>query len=345
VGEPSPAPAVVRDATREDVEGLEGLYRVLYGPDAEHQMAILDRTPPGGFVLRRVAVLDGELVGHVAEISVPTWIDRRRRTSGTRVHWVVSPRAQGMGVGTALTASRATVESFDLVLTMPNRRAAGSVSDDPRFTMVGALESWCRWRHPGAMTETRLGRLPRPVVAGALAVVAVLARAGARVGGTITDAPPTPAELDALAAASSSAARCLRIRDAAFIRWRMEANPDLRLTSVRDRRGRLRGWALHARARVDPAFGGVFDALTSGPGPLRAVLVHVADRLMAEGCDVVLFPHADPRRWARPTALAAGFVPRGPGRAVYVRATAPDLRGVCDQPGSWYLTLADGDHA
>ena len=111
--------------------------------------------------------------------------------------------------------------NYDLRMSFPSAMARPLFVRYGAGTVVGALPSWIR-RH----SLTR----PVPALAAPLARTALAAASFAadrpRPRVTVEALEELGAEVDELAEASASFARCIRIRDSAYLRWRWLAQPD-----------------------------------------------------------------------------------------------------------------------
>ncbi len=285
-------------------------------------------------------VLENEdgIVGHISHIAFPTWVDGQRRLVGQGGDTSTMPACRGKGGLRQLLDASLSEHNYDLRMSFPGDMAL------PRYVrygdhLVGTLPSWIR-RHS----------LTRPLPA----LVTPFARAALAAGSFAADRPrprvtvealvELGAEVDELAEASASFARCIRIRDSAYLRWRWLAQPDARweIRAARAEDGRLIGFSvLGLEAGAHGRTGWINDLLAPDRQTLRALLVDGVATLVAQGAGSIRCHYLDPRPWARRVLLRSGFLPMGEEHPFVVRPLSAGAGDAPLQPDSWYLTRSD----
>ncbi len=152
-------------------------------------------------------------------------------------------------------------------------------------------------------------------------------------------------EVDELAHDSAGFARCIRVRDAAYLRWRWLEQPEpcFHMRAVRAADGRL--WGLAVLGAFDEPTGRrgrIVDLLARNYPAMRALVLDAFESLVHDGCWSVTCDHHDPRTWARRAFLRSGFR-SAPGQQVSCGSLSLSAGGVVEQLESWYLTNADTD--
>ncbi len=249
------------------------------------------------------------------------------------------PACRGKGGMRQLLDAALSEHNYDLRMNFPSAMARPLFVRYGAGTVVGALPSWIR-RH----SLTR----PVPALAAPLARTALAAASFAadrpRPRVTVEALEELGAEVDALAEASASFARCIRIRDSAYLRWRWLAQPDARweIRAARAEDGRLIGFSvLGLEAGAHGRTGWINDLLAPDRATLRALLVDGVARLVAQGAGSVRCHYLDPRPWARRVLLRSGFMPMSEEHPFVVRPLSPVVGDAPERQGSWYLTRSD----
>ncbi|MGZ8693515.1 MAG: hypothetical protein ACXWZT_12405, partial [Gaiellaceae bacterium] len=205
-------------------------------------------------------------------------------------------------------------------------------------TVVGTLPMWVR-RH----------KLTRPLPTFARPLARMVLAAGRFVADrpqprvTVEPLAELGAEVDELAEASASFARCIRVRDAAYLRWRCLEQPDARweIRAARAPDGRLSGISVLGLEDGERArHGWINDLLAPDGRTLRALLVDGVTTLVGQGASSVYCYYLDPRPWARRVLLRSGFLPSG-GHPFISLAFSPAAGDAPERLESWYLTRSD----
>jgi hypothetical protein len=204
--------------------------------------------------------------------------------------------------------------------------------------VVGVLPAWVR-----RQTLTRPISAPLRPLARAVLATGTLIADRPRPKQTVEPLEELGAEVDELAAKSASFARCIRIRDADYLRWRWLAQPDavweVRATRAAD--GRLTGISVLGLEEGERALTGwINDLLAVDARSLRALLVDGVERLVRRNATSVLCHYLDPRPWASRVLLRSGFLPSG-GHHFIVGSFSSAAGEVVHDLGSWYLTRGD----
>jgi hypothetical protein len=319
--------AFVRDYEDGDEVVLRALFADAFGTDRSVEAwHWWNFEGPGGQPFIRVLVAEGEVVGHLGNVYFSTFLGSGRlgRVSQggdlmIRRDW----RGRGLHPLLSLYGS-ANEPDYDVKLSFPIDKVRDRIQTrEADAVMPGTLPQWVRW-HP---------------------VARVASLVGGRGSFTTVEAPGP--EFDTLAASSSSFAPCLRVRDAAYVKWRWLENPNGRWTVTALRRpgdGSLLGWVVYGHHSLEPASRGrIVDLLAPDFGTARRLLLHAGAALHAGGSSVVTMELLDPRPWMRRACLAAGYLERGIGPNIALRKIRPELRSVAADIGNWYLTMGDTD--
>jgi hypothetical protein len=292
-----------------------------------------------------------EIVGHAGVHGFAAFVDAERSEVA-----VMSDLAVTAGNGYAGFARlvRGSVESLGAegipVIGFPVETMLRISRRQPGFRPHPRLPQWIRWLRPAGLRASRPtpgGRLLAPVVPAALAARALLGGRGVRV------APlgELGAEVDELAAESAGYARCIRVRDAAYLRWRWLEQPGSAwsMLAAHGRDGSLRGIAVVGQ---DPGFehgggpvGRVVDLLAADRGATTALLRAATGALRAAGCAIATFDYLDPRPWSASACRRAGFLERGVGPSMITGRTGVSDDHPAGSRESWYLTRGDSDLA
>jgi hypothetical protein len=295
--------------------------------------------PPAGPGIVHVLESEGAIVGHFAHVLMPTWVDGQRVLLGQGGDTMTLPECRGRGGMRSLVEAALSQPAYDLRMNFPSAMAEPLFVRYGAGRVVGMLPTWVR-RH--RLTHD----LPAPA--------RPFARAALAAGSFAADHPrprqiveplvELGAEVDELAAASASFARCIRIRDAAYLRWRWLEQPDARweIRAARTADGRLAGISvLGLEAAAHGRTGWINDLLAPDGPTLRALLVDGVRTLVAQGASSVHCQYLDPRPWARQVFLRSGFLPSGEGNSFICRTLSPVAGDAPDRVESWYLTRSD----
>jgi hypothetical protein len=301
------------------------------------------REAPEGPAVIHVLEDRGSAIGHIAHVPVAVWVAGRRLRLGRGCDTMVLPEYRGHGGMKRLVQGFLEADhGFDLRMNFPNERAAVLM---PRYgggPLLGRVPKWVRL----LARPKRLGLPGRVVPGGLLRLYGGLAsRPAPRV--PVEPLRELGAEVDELAAESARFAPCIRIRDAAYLRWRWLERPGASSTIVAARRAEtLRGFAvLQAHDSDLGRRGRIADALATDAEVLRALLCQAARLLAGQGCDRVVCDYQDPRPWARRAFLRSGFLPLRGDLDVVCRALSEQAGTSPERLQSWYLTRGDSDLA
>jgi hypothetical protein len=284
---------------------------------------------------------DGVLAGHLAHVPFALWVDGRRlrvaRGSDTMVR--AEYRRRG-AMRTLVEGFLASAHGCDVRLSFPNHLAVNLMQRHGGGKLLGRLPKWVRLL--GASPELGPAGAPAGVL-GALFGRLMAPRRSPLPVAPIDEIGP---ELDRLADESASFARCVRVRDAAYVRWRWRDRPGAAWTLTGARDGeRLRGFAvLAATDSASDRRGRIVDLLAADPAALRSLLLDAVERLVAAGCRRVVCELQDPRPWARRQLLRAGFLPLRGDVPVICRALSPRAGAAPERLDNWLMTRGDTDH-
>ncbi len=283
----------------------------------------------------------GAVVGHVANSPFATWVDGRRLRAALGGDLMVAERYQGRGgMRLLFRALESSSRRFDLRLSFTSEMATPRIQ---RYgsRVIGTLPIWTHRLRP----TRALPGPARPLVGAGLRAVTF---AGTRPRARLFVGPlPEPGpEADALAADSGAFARCIRIRDAAYLRWRWLEQPGghwtIRVARAGD--GSVQGLSVLGLEHGPRGLAGsISDLLARDPVALRALLLDSVETLAPYGCGSVTLALLDPRPWARRTLLRAAFLPGDSGHAITCRSVSPTAGEAPERGTSWYLTRGDAE--
>lgn len=341
------AAIVVRPATPGDADAIQALFDATFGVrtmDAWRWRYVEVPTP----ALVLVIELGGEMVGHAAWNCFDAYLDGERRMVTSGGDWMYRPDVRGTGLSKHLLPAM-----FELYATagasveFPSPEAFVAIERRSyAVEMLGAVPQWVRWR-TGRAVQASNARVPRPLGWAASRVMAVRARLGRRGAPgrvVVARAWAEREELDALATSRRDAARCMRVRDGAYVRWRWQEQPDRAwwMLTARDSTGALDGWLV---AGVDPdGIGRIVDLLVGDAATLTALATAAVDALGDAGAEVVTCELLDPRPWVGAAMRRAGYADRGAG-PVAVCTWVAEGHPAWGKRESWYLTRGDTDFA
>jgi hypothetical protein len=327
-----------------DEVAIQAMYETVFGRArtlAEWRWRL--REGPDGPALAYVLVSGDRLVGHQAHIPAHVWVRGERLRIGHGCDTMVVPEFRGRGgMRLLMEAFLSSDHGFDLRMSYPNEYSGGLMERYGGGRPLGALGHWARWSRRGSGL-----RGPARVVIGAASRAYGSLASMPRPRLEVEDLGEPGAEVDDLDADAAGFAPCVRVRDAAYVRWRWleHPGPRWRLRAVR-REGRLEGWVVYgAREERYGRVGLVADLLARDAATTRALVQDAFVTLAAEGCPSVTCQCVDPRSWAGRALLRSGFVRRPHGARVICGALSPRAGGGVERLESWYLTLGDTDMA
>ncbi len=334
--------AEVRDYRPGDEKAVQAMYERIFErrrPDAEWRWRY--REAPAGPAYIQVLELDGSLVGHIAHAPMPTWVDGRRLVLGQGGDTMVLPESRGRGGMRLLVETfLSSPHGFDLRMNFPSEMARERFVRYGAGNVLGQLRLWvCR-----RQLSRPLSAVAQPVARGALAGFhALTAWPAPRV--RVEPMPDPGHEVDELAEASAAFARCIRIRDAAYLRWRWLEQPEAYwdLRAARDRDGRLVGVSVLGLDSGDRGLSGsIADVLARDSAALRALLVDATATLGSRGARSISCFYLDPRPWARRVLVRSGFLPAHIESHQFIcRSLTPAAGDAPERLESWYLTRGD----
>jgi hypothetical protein len=274
-------------------------------------------------------------------VPMSTWVDGRRLVLAHGGDTMVLPESRGKGgMRLLVEAFLASPHGFDLRMNFPSDMARELFVRYGAGNVLGQLPLWvCR-----RSLSRPLPTVARPVARAALAAFRVL---------TAWPAPPVRVEplhdpgreVDELADASAEFARCIRIRDAAYLRWRWLEQPGAywSLRAARDRAGRVVGVSVLGLESGERGLSGsIADLLARDRDALRALLLDGAATLGAQGARSISCFYLDPRPWARRVLVRAGFLPAKITSHQFIcRSLTPAAGDAPELLESWYLTRGD----
>lgn len=341
---------VARRAVEADAEAIRALFAETFGVDrpvAEWTWRYFESPRPSEL---QVFELDGRLLGHIAYSRFAAYLDGDPQDIMSGGDWMHRPEARGKGLSKLVGPV-----VFDLLAPIP--LSLDFPSDDALAAfqrhsgdrhVLGRVPQWVRWRTGRAVHESN-ERVPRLV--GAALATATSAAAGlrswrARRAREVTEAWLPPAELDELAARLRSTARCLRVRDGAYVAWRWQAQPgrEWSMVAARDRRGRTTGWAVAGVDPASPRTGRIADLLAEDADTSTALLMAATRLLHRRGAELVTCELLDHRPWSPRALRQAGFVERGQGPVAMCGWVRDDQHELATRE-AWYLTRGDTDFA
>ncbi len=299
------------------------------------------QSAPGGPALIHVLERDGRLVGHLAHIPTRVFVEGRVLDLGHGGATMVLPEARGReGMPKLVKGFLASEHGFDLRINFPTDRAGVAMERLGGGRRLGRMPHWVRWHapHPALPPPVRL-----LVASRATRLYSLLASLPApRL--RVEPLEELGTEVDELAAASAGFAPCIRVRDAAYLRWRWLEHPRSRWTmrAARGERGELRGFVgLGSRESAISLRGYIADVLARDAEALRALLLDATRVLVGQGCLSVVCDYLDPRPWARWALYRSGFLPYGTGVNVICGSLSDRAGPVPESLASWYLTRSD----
>ena len=345
-------PYAPRRYRREDEEAVLELLAEAFGtpPDPERWRWQVEGPPTGGsrsWVLER----DRAAIAHAGLHVFASFVDGESHPTILLTDLAVRRKGRPGRFAELLASTFARLNSSELPLIIFPIDSLVRYAARRGFHDLGRIPQWVRWLKPAgfvASRGTRLARVLAPAVPPALAATARLGGGGRLRVEALVD---PGAEVDELAAESARYARCIRTRDAAYLRWRWLEQPGSgwRLLAARDRDGGLRGVAA---VGADPgaehggaSLGRISDLLARDAAATTALLRAAVAELRRAGCSIAVLDYLDPRPWARSACRRAGFVERGIGPSIATGGTALPPSHPARWRESWYLTRGDSDLA
>lgn len=319
------------------------MYEIVFGrartkEEIDHRLL----RGPGGPASRRVLVADDQVIGHMALLPLPAWVERRRAIVPLGLDSMVLPEWRGKGLIALLARSILdAVPDADFGISFTTDRPLRAFERLAETVSEERLTQWVRWHDLEHLQRSAGRNVPsalRPVARAGVRALRALGSVPAR-GVRIEAGRPLGHELDALALASASFAPMIHLRDARYLDWRWpEADETWTVHSARTRRGRLLGWAVSGiDAHRSPGTGVIGDILAATPLATAALISRAAGDLAARGAGVVTMAYRDPRRWSAWSPAAAGFVRRGVAPPILPFPLSPDGVALLTVSG-WYLT-------
>jgi hypothetical protein len=295
---------------------------------------------PAGPSCIQVLEQDGRVVGHRSQIAFELFVDGRRLLGHRSSFLVVAAELRGRGgMRRMVEVARGADPAASVLISCPYERSSALAQRYGVAEQIGRVPRWARW----LSAPPDLGSRRRRIRAGALRLYSSVAswRSSHL---AVERLDELGAEVDELAAASVGFARCIGIRDSAYLRWRWLGQPGgpsiFRFLGVRAQDGELRGLVVFAAKGTD---GRVVDVLARDEPALRALLCGAADALASLGCSRAILDYLDPRPWARRAVLRSGFLPVREGMILLTAALSPAAGPAPTQYPSWYVTTGDTD--
>ena len=308
---------------------------------AEWRWLFQDRPGGSAEVDIRILEADGRPVGAVSHVGVPVWVEGRRLRLAIGCDMMVHPAFRGLGGAERMIASfRESGHGFDMNF--------GTVNSGSRHVTA---------RHVGTVAMRRVpvwARVAAHMPEGN-AVVRAVASAPDRLYGSlagrrgssleVVELGELGAEVDELARDSARFAPCIRIRDAAYLRWRWLEDPRMHWSAygVWGHGRVLRGVAVTGvRVTRSARTGVIGDVLARDAATLRALLHDAWERLSSQGCHRVICAYHDPRPWGRSALIRSGFRRLAiVGERVACGPLSPRANNTVTRFDSWYLTGGD----
>lgn len=334
----------VRRARPEDEPAIEAMFLECFGTPrsrVEWRWRWFGASRARGDAL--ILESDGTPIGHWAGSTSEMWHDGRRERVmlGGEVMVLPQYRRRG-GMGMLIGASREiAVANADMWIGFATDEAARVTGANGGGRIIGRMPMWVVWPRSFPRLPAPVGYLTARMLAGWRALVFFFLPCA--LTEILTSA--SLSEVDALALSSASYASCMRIRDAAYLRWRWLERPEGQVTvfASRERSGRLTGWAVIGVESGGRRIGRVLDLLASDRASLRGLLRRSLKDLTADDCEVITCDYLDPRGWPRSVLRLAGFASR-PGKTMTALRMSPDAGGrPSDDIEAWYLTRGDTD--
>ncbi len=302
----------------------------------------LFRDGPGGAAAVDIRILeaDGRRVGSVSHIGIPVWVDGKRLRLAIGCDMMVEPAFRGRGGAEQMISSfRESEHGFDMNFGTVNSGSRHVTGRHIGTSAMRRVPVWARYA-----TRLAAGSGFARAVAAAPSIDGALASWPAP-SLEVVELVDLGSEVDELAQHSAGFARCIRIRDAAYLRWRWLGDPRTpwRVYGVWGDGHVLRGVVVTGMRGEGGARTGVIgDVLARDPEALRALLYSAWKRLRSDGCYRVTCAYRDPRPWARWALIRAGFSRLVTiGERVACGPLSSRAGEIVSRFGSWYLTGGD----
>jgi GNAT superfamily N-acetyltransferase len=336
-----------------DENGLQELLAAVYGPSAVEWRSLGEwrwrfQNAPRGPAYIQIVERSGEIVGHYAHVPFDIYVNGRKVLLGHGGDMMVRPDHRERGLMKVLVEGYLSGGmGYDVRINFPTEQAARLGERYGGGRLLGTMTDRVR---PARIR--RFGAIGRALGLSALIERFIGSFAGRPIRGVRVSEEVEPnSEFDDLAARSAGFATCIRVRDAAYVRWRWFDHPgfDWRLLSARDRRGKLTGWVAFGiedgSRPYSPPGGYIADLLAEDAVTTRVLLAAAAARLIEEGANNVSFQYVDPRPWAERACKRAGFLRKRRGHRVLARSLSDRVGSEVDRLDNWFLTKGDTDLA
>lgn len=342
-------PLTVRGLLAGDEQRLVELFELCFGRHRtlEEFRWRYQRTPlPTKFHL---ATIGGRIVGAEANQRLPAWLHGHRAEVSRGTDLMVDPACRRRGVFRRMRpAIRSSQRAAPVTISFPAEVTfrLGATT----LNQVGRLPQWIRWERTASLHSDRPA-IPR-VVAGCAASAARLAARGASLGVNglrcreigLKELEQHPEQFDRLAQRSKHIANGIVCREAVYIHWRWLSRPEPWRVVIVERRGAgngtLEGYIAFRPGEGDCRIG---DLLALEPRAMRALLGAVAAESAAEKPGRTIIELNDPRPWSRRVLYQCGFLPRGTGPLISIRAMQAGVPPSLERSSGWYLTASDTD--
>jgi Acetyltransferase (GNAT) domain len=339
--DPSADELVVRPFAPGDERPLAALFSALFRERSRTEWEWLFERGPGGPAEILVLSAGGLVAGSIAHIPLTAVVGGRRVALALGCDLMVAPELRGRGGARLLvTEFQASNRSLDLNFGVVNEGSSHVTGRYLGSTVLGRVPQWRRF-HARCRRRNALLR-----VAASLAeriYGAALSRPRSRL--EVIDLPVLDSDVDRLADEAASFARCVRVRDAAYLRWHWQEDPRTtwRIRAVRADDGSLRGLAVIGVVIEDGEREGVVaDLIARDAATVRALMLDAWRELVAAGCHSVVCTYHDPRPWASSAMVRSGFR-RIQGPLVAAGPLSPAVGEEVAQLQAWYLTHGDTD--
>jgi len=326
-----------------DEEWLVATFSAIFKERTPAEWRWLFRECPGGAseVDIRILEANGRPVGSVGHIGIPVWVEGKRLRLAIGCDMMVEPAFRGRGgAEQMITSFRESGHGFDMNFGTVNSGSRRVTGRHIGTSAMRRVPLWTRY-------ATRLAE--------GNGIVRAIASAPDRLYGSVVSWPAPSlevvelaelgGEVDELAAHSAGFAPCIRIRDAAYLRWRWLADPRTRweVHGVWGHDHLLRGLVVTGvRGEGGARTGVIGDVLARDAQALRALLYNAWERLSSDGCYRVTCAYRDPRPWARWALIRAGFNRLVVvGERIACGPLSPRAGEIVTRFGSWYLTAGD----
>ncbi len=291
----------------------------------------------------RIHILEagGHVVGHFAHAPFSVWDGGRKLRMAYSHELMVHPDYRNRGGMRQLEEAFLAERGFDLRLSFATDRSARLMERYGTGKLLGRLPVWIRRRKP-------VRSFPPGIRHGTTAVMRAYAALASAPRPKLKIEPlaELDEEVDSLAAASASFARCIRVRNAGYLRWRWldEPRASWSIRAARGAGGDLRGLIVFGSEDSDFArVGHVVDLVALDAEALRSLLADAYSTLTEIGCHRVVCTYLDPRPWARRAFLRSGFLPANTGTNLMGLSLSRAAGPYPEHLDSWYITHGDMD--